>query len=302
MRNVLSPTSTPTLLKQVSPLPINELLPDEDAKPVKKEAGIVKRIASFLLKAQKYSAYAFLGFFGLHISATVVAPGLGVSQKSFQDCFEMTRSIYMLPIFEYPFVYGAAAIHLSSGIIVRALRFIESEKRRGVIHERNIVIQDERREDIGLGGIGSIFGFGFKKSWISQTIPSLTPLTFSGYITAIVLGYHTWKMKWAPMLVDGDSSLISLNFITHYLNQSINGRSLAIFNFGMLALLLWVSFYHIVSGLFRYRRQFSSRAKKIAYGVITVFTSLSFIGIGRFVLWPLELGFIGSQFNKYLMK
>lgn len=297
-----SPLNTrPAHLQQVAPLPMNELVPEESADAPKKQPKLVKSIISFLLKAQKYSAYGFLAFFGLHASSVVVAPALGISSTGIQDYFEMTRAVYLSPLFEYPVVHGCALAHVFSGVSIRILRLLSSQRTKRATAERDIVIQDVQREDIGLGGIGSIFGFGFKKSWISSTIPSLTPLTFSGYVLSVGLLYHMWKMKWRPIIVDGDSSLVTLNFITHYLSPEINGKGWAAFNLAMLGLLLWVSFYHMVSGLFKYRRQVSSRAKKIAYGIITAFTTMSFISIGRFMLWPLDVSFIGKQFNKYLL-
>lgn len=300
MPNASCPASNETRLQLVLPVPICEPFPEEKHNEPKKWLALIKSIISFLTKTQKYSAHAFLAFFGLHIS-TVVLPGLGLSAASSQEYFEMTRNVYLAPLFEVPFVYGAAAVHVFSGVLERILRLITSSKKQ-VFSERTLIIKDVRRDDIGLGGLGSIFGFGFKKSWISSTVPALTPLTFSGYVLSIVLAYHTWKMKWAPTLVDGGSSLITMRYVTHYLSPSLNGRIVAVFNYSMLALLLWVSFYHIVSGLFKYRRQFSSRAKKMAYVVITVFTTLSFISIGRLSRWPVETGFMGAQFNKYLLK
>lgn len=302
MNQTLSPTSTLALLQLVPPLPITEPL-EHDSKPAPKEkSNLIKSILSTLAKVQKYSAYGFLAFFGLHVSSTIVVPGLGINIAKSQEVFEMTRAIYLSPLFEYPIVHGCAIVHVASGVLMRVLRLIYSPKKNRVLSERAIIINDERRDDIGLGGIGSILGFGFKKSWISSTVPSLTPLTFSGYVMATVLSYHMWKMKWAPILVDGDNSLISLNYITHYLSRHVNGSAWAAFNFGMLGLLLWVSFYHMVSGLFKYRRQFSSRAKKIAYGVISIFTTLSFVSIARLQMIPLDVGFIGKQFNRYLMR
>lgn len=302
MNSTLSPASTQALLQLVPPLPYNEPFPDESSPAPKKEGSLIRSIVSALVKVQKYSAYGFLAFFGLHISSTVIVPGLGINLAKSQEYFEMTRAIYLSPLFEYPIVHGCAIVHVSSGVLMRVLRLINSSQKKRVLPERDIIINDERREDIGLGGIGSIFGFGFKKSWISSTVPSLTPLTFSGYVMASTLSYHMWKMKWAPFFVDGDNSLVTLNYVTHYLSRYVNGTTWAAINLGMLGLLLWVSFYHIVSGLFRYRRQFSSRAKKIAYGVISVFTTFSLVSIARLQKLPLDVSFIGKQFNKYLVR
>lgn len=287
-------------LKQVVPEPFELILPSDDGpRPRKKRTlKLFHKAVKMLTQVQKYSAYGFLGFFGLHIASTVVVPGLGIHAEKCQDFFEMARNVYLGPIFEYLVIYGAGGIHLASGIGLRMLRMFSPKYTRA--QPKDIVITDDTRDDIGLGGIGTLLGLGYKRSWISSNFPAFTPLTFSGYVMAATLGFHWFKMRLAPMLVDGDSSLITLQYVTHYLHQSFWGRWGAAFNYFMLGLLLWVSFYHIVSGLFKYRRQVSARAKKIAYGVIGTFTALSVVAITRMSLWKLDTGFMGKQFAKYL--
>lgn len=302
MKRALLSNRTEAQLHQVAPLPITEPFPEDTIPVSRKHRNILQSIISVLLKTQKYAAYGFLSFFGLHISSTVVTTGLGINATLSQNYFEMARAIYSRSFFEYIFVYGCGIVHVLSGVIVRMLRFVSFLQKKSVTTERDIIINDERTKDIDSEGLWSIFGYGFKKLWIFSTIPSLNPLTFSGYVMATALSYHLWKMKWAPTLVDGDTALINLKYVTHYLSRSVNGTALAALNLSMLALLLWVSFYHIFSGLFKYRRQFSSKAKKIAYGVISVFTTLSLLSIRRLMLWSVETGFIGAQFNKYLMR
>lgn len=257
-----------------------------------------RRILDKLAQIQKYSAYGFLGFFGLHISSTVFAPGLGINLDRCQDFFEMCRNVYLGPLFEYSAIYATAGIHVAAGIALRFLRGNNNTKRPN--SQSEVIITDGERDDIGLGGVGTLLGLGFKKSWISTNFPSLTPLTFSGYIMLGALGYHFFKMKLAPCFVDGDSSLVTLHYVTHYLRQSYYGTMGRAFNYGMLVLLLGLSFYHIVSGLFKYRRQFKPRAKKIAYGVIGTCTGLSLIAMARLSRWNLETGFMGKQFALYL--
>lgn len=162
------------------------------------------------------------------------------------------------------------------------------------------MIKDARRDDIGLGGLGTLVGLGFKKSWISTKFPGFTPLSASGYLVAGALAYHYLKMRVGPIAIDGDSSLVTLQYITHYLKQSHLGRLGNIVNFTMLTVLLWGSFYHVISGLFKYRRHFSIRAKRIAYGMIGTLGLLSHISVQRFRLWDLDTGFIGEQFKLYL--
>lgn len=276
-------------LQHIVPEPI-ELPPAKETPP--KRPRWLTRI---LKNIQKYLAYSFLGFFGLHIASTVFAPGLGVRTPACNDLFEMCRSVYLVPLVEYTGVYAAAALHVASGVTLRLLR-----RPRRATKERDIIITDGHRDDIGLGGIGTVLGLGFKKSWVLTHFPAFTPLTLSGYVMAAALGFHVFKMRLAPLRVDGDSLLVTLRYVTHYLHQSYYGPAGAAANYAMLALLLWVSFYHVVSGLFKYRRQVSLRAKKIAYGIIATCTGVSFLAMTRFRLWDLETGFMGRQFAKYL--
>ncbi|KAM9928829.1 hypothetical protein OXX59_001589 [Metschnikowia pulcherrima] len=288
-------------LTQVLPQPLERAFSENSSsnEPSKKNRELIKKVLLALQKAQKYSAYGFLAFFGLHVSSVVVAPALGINAGKCQDFFEMTRAIYLSPLFEYPATYITAGVHVMSGFMARLVRSFSSPKKLSRA-ERDIVIKDQHRDDIGLGGIGTVLGLGYKKSWISAHFPALTPLTFSGYVMATALGYHLYRMKIGALLVDGDSALINLNFVTHYLHQSFYGKAGAVLNYFMLGLLSWVSFYHTISGLFKYRRQFSLRARKIAYTVIGLFSGLSFIAITRMKRWDLDTGFVGRQFAKYL--
>lgn len=287
-------------LQQVVPEPLDLMLPSSDPQnpPKRKTSKLVVSIMRALTKAQKYSAYGFLGFFGLHIASTMVAPGLGIRAETCQDFFEMCRNVYLGPLFEYLAIYATGGIHVLSGVALRVFRTVTGKPVRK--QPRDIVIRDSNRDDIGLGGLGTLLGLGFKRSWISTTFPAFTPLTFSGYVMAASLGFHWFKMRLLPLLVDGDSSLITLRYVTHYLHQSAWGKWGAAINLVMLGLLLWVSFYHIVSGLFKYRRQVSARAKKIAYGVIGTFTMLSAVAIFRMKLWSLDTGFMGRKYAQYL--
>lgn len=291
--------ATPPLheLRRLVPEPLEELLPDEpQPAPRPRLAWLV----AVLKRIQKYAAYSFLGFFGLHIASTVITPGLGVRADRCSDLFEMCRNVYLSGVVEYGAVYATAGAHVTAGVLLRIVKTATARPPRR--REHDIIIRDGNRDDIGLGGLGTVLGLGFKKLWVSTHFPSLTPLSVLGYVMAAALGYHVYKMRLAPLLVDGDLSLVTLLYVTHYLHQLAYGRAGAVLNYALLALLLWVSFYHVVSGLFKYRRQYSLRAKKIAYGVIATLSALTFVAMTRFKLWRLETGFMGEQFAKYLYK
>lgn len=287
-------------LRQVDPAPLDHIYPEDEPQvsPEPPRKTWIHKASALLLNIQKYLAYGFLGFYGLHTASTVLIPGIGIGPSTCQDVFEMSRNVYMAPLVEPTMVYATGLIHIGAGLALRILRLWANKRPKR--KETSIIIKEEDRDDIGLGGIGTIFGLGFKKLWISTTFPSFTPLTFSGYIFTAAVAYHVAKMKWGPVSVDGDSSLVTLSYVTHYFHQLPWGQLGTLLNYSMLALLLWVSFYHTVSGLFKYRRQFSLRAKKIAYGVIACLTGLSFISMTRLRHWELEVGFLGKQFAKYL--
>lgn len=280
-------------LREITPEPLNHI--DEPATPRKRPW--LRKAASVLLQIQKYLAYGFLAFYGIHVTLTVVLPGLGVLPSVAQDFFEMGRNVYMGPM-EPLFVGIPAVLHLSSGILLRGIRMATQKPRPQ--RETDIIIRDGNRDDIGLGGLGTVVGLGYKKLWISSRFPGLTPLAVSGYVLAAALAFHYWKMRWLPALVDGDSSLVTLAYVTHYLRGHVVGHVTSAFHAFMLLALLWGSFYHIVSGLFKYRRQLSLAAKKKAYAIIAVLTLLSAISVFRIRSWDLQTGFLAKAFARYL--
>lgn len=265
----------------------------------------LRKIASYLVKIQKYTGYLFTTFLGLHLLSVVISPGLGISMGKSQDLFELGRAVYQqIPGMELLLVTGCSIAHIASGVGVRIIRsYIRNQN--GVTN-RSLLTNSASGipvagDDIGLGGVTSLIGLGYRKSIISTLIPDLSPLSFSGYILIPVLWYHFLKFRWAPLVHDGDSSLISLQFITQYLNfEEFLPRYQKWWNFLGLTFLVWVGLYHMVSGLWKIRRRFSARDKKLGYIIINGLTLLSVISLLRFKRMELDTGFLGKLFTKYL--
>ncbi|CAG91095.2 DEHA2G23980p [Debaryomyces hansenii CBS767] len=300
---------TPIELREVSPEPMTL----DDLNLIAKEKGvpnymphkrnpILSKILYYLLKVQKYSAYTFSSFLGLHLTSVVIVPGLGVPMPLAQEIFEMSRAVYQsIPHFENLIIIGSSICHVCSGIGIRLIRsrLKEGEKHRSkLVYEP--VIKNDERDDIGLGGITGLIGLGYRKSMISRLIPGLSPLSFSGYLLLPLIGYHFTKFRQIPSVIDGDSSLINLDYITYYLNKSRLEKIGNVINYVALMGLVVIGSYHFVSGYLKLNHKYSLNYKKIGYTFIGGLSILGCISLIRFKSLPLVEGFIGKSFTNYV--
>lgn len=299
----------PIELRHITPEPITL----EDLNVVASEKGvpdfdhhirnpILRKLLYYLLKMQKYSAYTFSSFLGLHLTSVVIIPGLGVPIPLSQEVFEMSRAVYQsIPHFENLVIIGSSVCHVCSGIGIRIIRNrIKKNERHHSKLAYEPVIKNEERDDIGLGGITGLIGLGYRKSVISRLIPGLTPLLFSGYMLLPLIGYHFTKFRYIPQIIDGDSSLINLEYITYYLNKSPLEKAGNFINFMALMILVLMGSYHFVSGFLKLNHKYSLKYKKLGYGIIGTLSVLGCISLMRFKSLPLVPGFLGKLFAKYV--
>lgn len=283
--------------------------------------SMIKKIIPYFIKIQKYSAYSMMGFLGIHLTSVIVIPGLGIPIKICQEFFEMGRNIYHgIPCFEETMIIGMSFIHVLSGISLRFLRnrlnsdkqIMNKTKQQNHNHNHNqisngeTIIHDDRRDDIGLGGITGLIGLGYRKSKISMIWPNMNPLQFSGYLLIPLVGYHFLKFRQIPIWIDDDSSLINLNYISYVLNKSPLSGSMMTkigksFNWMMLIGLCWNGMYHFTSGWLKIGKKFSINWKKLAYLIINGITLLGIISLSRLSKLKInESGFLGKLFMKYI--
>lgn len=288
-----------TGLTEVAPEPLSgpDLVPF-----MPKKIPLVTRIIPYLRKLQKYSAYGLLVFVGIHLASVIAVPGFGVNSDIAQEIFEMGRNVYHgIPFFEEIGIIGCGLVHVCSGIGIRILKKFQKRAhiRKNSIH--NDITNDGKREDIGLGGLGGIVGLGYKRSTILKITPNLNPISFSGYVLIPLVVVHWMKFRYLPQSIDGDSSLISLNYITYVLNISPRGALGNYINFMLLMLLIWCGLYHCTSGMLRFNNKFSIQWKKLGYAVIYGGSFLGLVAVMRIKRWEMDpSGFMGKLFVRYI--
>ncbi|ODV95063.1 hypothetical protein PACTADRAFT_34803 [Pachysolen tannophilus NRRL Y-2460] len=282
-----------------------EILENESSKK------IISKITRYLLKAQKYSSIVFSVFALLHGSSVLISPLISVEIAD--EVMMMSRTIYQMPGLEGILIFGSLTVHILSGITIRILRNIRkksyyggsgSSPERRETHnserpERSDVINVTKRknkkldDDYGLGGVATFLGIGPRKSFISRKL-GLSPLSFTGYLLVPIVAYHIFQERIIPLIIDGDSSLINLGYISHALARK------NIITFTGLTFLVWCASYHIVSGWMRYLKFYSVKSRKIAYFIIhglTICGAVSLYKIGQ--LGP-STGYIGGKFDQYI--
>ncbi|KAK6464327.1 hypothetical protein DFJ63DRAFT_68360 [Scheffersomyces coipomensis] len=299
-------------LEQVIPIPIDNPSDEEELDHINSERNYRKRrnhVISILGKVQKYSAYTFGTFVGIHLTSVIIVPILPIDHDIKQEIFEMGRNIYHgIPQFENIVIFGSSIVHVLSGITIRLLRMRSRpkiiKKNKVISNNDEFHIIDDTRDDIGLGGITNFLGLGYKKSWVSKTL-GISPLNFSGYLLIPHLLYHMYKFRLIPLMIDNDSSLINLNYIMYYLNVENIEYVQPYVNILGLSLLTYIGIYHFINGLCKYFKKFSPTWKKIGFSFVNGGSLIGLIVIYNFKynnshdkINPND--FFGKNFLKYL--
>lgn len=322
-------------LSPVKPVPLESLDTQQESSPQPKPS-FRKTLISILYKIQKYSAYTFLGFLGLHSTTVILLPGLQLPLEICQDSFEMARLVYLGQYFE-SMILGSLVLHVVSGVSIRYLRRAITNRNGSINHHHNhhyhhnhqhnhklpddtvdqssdddynlstsisqqnanhLVNNQYIDDSHGLGGITSLIGLGSKKSIISNWT-GLTPLSFSGYCLIPLIMYHVFKFRWVPAIVDDDNLLVNLQYINVVLNQSLIKWGNKI-NFVVLLGLIWTSGYHFTSGILKFNGKFLDYYKKLGYGILTGISVLGFMSLTRFKYFKFDNGYMMNKFMNYI--
>lgn len=248
---------------------------------------------SILSRLQQYSVFPFTGFSIIHIFGVVITPAI-FGPETGNDMIGIGREIYHIPIIEYG-IFISSAIHVVSGILLNFTRKYynyvkygkskvkKNTKKEGIEKSMKIngKIEDEEVKDIneGLGGLTSIVGAGSRPSITSRFL-GLSPLSFSGYILLILLSGHVFYERIAPILVDGDSSLIDLSYVAHGLQQTFWKT------FTVLNMLVITATYHMCVGWNRYLRRFTLKQRKRTYQTLLVLAVMGAVSLFRIKSLP----------------
>ncbi|KAI8959384.1 DUF1691-domain-containing protein [Daldinia sp. FL1419] len=154
----------------------------------------------YLSRIQRYSSYTFSFFAGLHVANTAVIPLVYRSVPYSEPFLLMARELYQTPFTEPLLVALPVVAHVASGIALRLLRRRQNLQRYG-------------GETPGMWALHHSKSPNPKRS--IQIWPPLNYISVSGYIFVGLLASHVGMNRILPLVVDGDSSNIGLQFVSH---------------------------------------------------------------------------------------
>ncbi|RYP13882.1 hypothetical protein DL765_006670 [Monosporascus sp. GIB2] len=158
----------------------------------------------YLTRIQRYSSYTFTFFAGLHITNTSLIPLIYRSVPRSEPFLVMARELYQTPLTE-PLLVGLPVLaHVSSGIALRLVRRHQNRKRYG----------EHKGSALPLPSISSSSGSNGGRR-IPSPWPSFNNISISGYLFATVFAAHVAMNRVLPLLVEGDSSNVGLQYVAH---------------------------------------------------------------------------------------
>ncbi|CAJ2503556.1 Uu.00g109500.m01.CDS01 [Anthostomella pinea] len=161
----------------------------------------------YLSRIQRYSSYTFTLFAGLHIANTSVIPLIYRSVPYSEPYLLMARELYQTRLGE-PLLVGLPVLaHVASGLAIRLVRRRQNIKRYGGGATPGMWPLNRSKSAASTSSSSSISSF---RAW-----PPLSYISISGYVFAGVLAAHVGMNRVLPLLVDGDSSNIGLQYVSH---------------------------------------------------------------------------------------
>ncbi|PSK56035.1 hypothetical protein B9Z65_4913 [Elsinoe australis] len=142
----------------------------------------------YLIKAQKYSSYAFTAFLSMHITNTSLIPLITQSVPASEPYLLLTRPYYQSPLAEPLVVAAPLLVHVVSGVALRLYR---------------------RREDLKMYGAEER-GDRRKIAW-----PKVSGTSKLGYAMTGLLAGHVFINRVVPLWVHGGSSTVNLSYVSH---------------------------------------------------------------------------------------
>lgn len=216
----------------------------------KKAAHPVRTSTVSLLKqTQKYSAFGIMGFAAMHLTSTVLLPPLNISLAN--QMFMTARSVYQSYLGEWALVYGSFGLHLLSGFLLRVVRTVGNYQDTG-----------------------------------NLKLPKVSSVSKSGFILSVLATTHFLSTRYGPQQALGDSSLISLEYITYCLNVERLPVTIA------MVLLTTLYTAHAGAGAKMYFG--TPRPGKLVLAAVAGLTLLSCYMIGA---QPVPTGWIFSQYE-----
>ncbi|KAI1271731.1 hypothetical protein F5Y07DRAFT_382023 [Xylaria sp. FL0933] len=191
----------------------------------------------YLTRIQRYSSYTFTFFAGLHFTNTSLIPLIYRSVSYSEPFLLMTRELYQTRLTE-PLLVGLPVLaHVTSGIAIRLIRRNQNKKR--YYGDQSTGFWDLTRSHTSLSSSSS----SASRNPHSRIWPPFSNIAASGYVFSAVLASHVAMNRILPLIVDGDSSNISLAYVAHGFARHAPSA------YAAYALLLSVGVGHMVWGM-----------------------------------------------------
>ena len=173
-------------------------------------------------RAQRYSSYTFTAFAALHITNTSLIPLITRSIPASSKYLLLTRPYYQSFPLELLLVAIPLVVHVASGVSLRLYR------RHLLLRDSGAITPSERK---------------------SVPWPPVSWTSATGVAATWLVGLHAGVMRLLPLLVDGGSSGVGLDFVGHGVSlTSKDGVSPGWLGLGFYAALVTVVGSHMVWG------------------------------------------------------
>lgn len=160
----------------------------------------------YLTRIQRYSSYTFTAFAGLHFVNTSLIPLIYQNVPYSEPFLLMAREIYQSSVSEPLLVGLPIAAHVLAGFSLRLVRRSQNLKRYGgatpgmyALHRSKT--SSTSSSDRSKNGL---------RIW-----PQLSNVSISGYLLLPPLLAHIFINRVLPLMVEGDSSNIGLEYVSH---------------------------------------------------------------------------------------
>ncbi|KAI1765683.1 DUF1691-domain-containing protein [Hypoxylon sp. FL1150] len=158
----------------------------------------------YLSRIQRYSSYTFTFFAGLHVANTSIFPLVYQSVPYSEPFLLMARELYQTRLTEPLLVAIPVVAHVASGLAIRLLRRRQNLKRY------------YGGGTPGTWALGRKDSSSITSSSSSHSIwPTLSYVSVSGYAFVGLLASHVAMNRVLPLVVDGDSSNVGLQYVAH---------------------------------------------------------------------------------------
>ncbi|KAI1502067.1 hypothetical protein F5X99DRAFT_380502 [Biscogniauxia marginata] len=186
-------------------------LPDEKTESSTSSLGLSgsrRGPIYYLTRIQRYSSYTFTFFAGLHFTNTALIPLIYRSVPYSEPFLLLTRELYQTSLTE-PLLVGLPVLaHVTSGLAIRLIRRRQNINRyyggatpgMWALHHSSSSTNSSSNS---------------RRNSHTRVWPPLSTVSLSGYALLPLLASHVFVNRVLPLVVEGDSSNVGLQYVAH---------------------------------------------------------------------------------------